>query len=205
MTPEELERAKADRKRRIEERREQTRRTVEARGARAREQIAARAQGWPRRAPAQRALEEAIRTDDRRIELHKGWYDRHPWLYYRTVHLLVERGLEDLAGLKRCGFDSFKWQPNVGEKTLQQLRWLIERGEEPMPPGFRFPRPERFQSVWHIVINEPYSKKTAAHALRRLADLVEKRRRLRNGLSAIELHDADGQLVGVASLTRRSV
>jgi hypothetical protein len=116
------------------------------------------------------------------------------------VHLLVERGLEDLAGLRRCGLDPFKRLPNVGEKVLQQLRWLIERGEEPMPPGFRYPRPKRFYSVWRIVIGEDHSKKAMASALRRLADRVE--RAPRNRLSAVPLHTGDGQCTGVASVTR---
>ena len=140
-------------------------------------------------------------ADDR----YKSWRDRHPWLYYRTVHLLVERGLEDLTDLRRCGLDPFQRLPNVGENVVQQLRWLIERGEEPMPPGFRFPeppKPERFYSVWRIVIGENHSKKAVASALRRLADRVE--RAPRNRLSRVRLHDADGQYIGVASVTRET-
>ena len=135
-------------------------------------------------------------TDDR----YKSWRARCPWLYHRTVHLLVERGLEDLAGLRRCGLDPFKRLPNVGEKVLQQLRWLIERGEDPMPPGFRYSRPERYYSVWRIAIGQDRSKKAVASALRRLADRIE--RAPRNGPSMVPLYDADGMFVGVARFTR---
>jgi hypothetical protein len=61
-------------------------------------------------------------------------------------------------------------------------------------------QPKRFCLVWRIVIGEDHSKKAVASALRRLADLVEKRPY--REVSAVLLHDADGQYIGSVSLRR---
>ena len=87
-------------------------------------------------------------SNDRWHELHTGWRQRNPWLDHRVVMQLAERDLETLADLRRHGLDAFRGIPNVGKKSLRQLRWLVERGEEPMPPEFRFPKPELSGSIW---------------------------------------------------------